>query len=187
MNTYARFRIFIFLVAATGLQSPIFASAHISDLNFYTNYTPSCKAICRTPVPDTTSLRHAVMDFISKADSGKITDVINYYDPHFLSVRVVDAGQFIKMDYNQMVSFWKMLAGRQTQANSSNRKVILSTSTVIHNLEIIGDTGYVIMTRVKDFGNGPEPVFYVLIWVYKNNKWFLLREIVHQRTMPNFH
>lgn len=187
MKTYTLFRILFFLVTISGLQPKTAAGIPISGSNLYYYHKPSWKPVCLTPVPDTGSLRKAVVDFIAKADSGKIKDVINYYDSNFLSVRVVDAGQFIKMDYNQMVSFWKMLAGRQTEANASNRKAIISTSTVIHNLEIIGDTGYVILTRVKDFGNGNEPVFYVLIWVYKNNKWYLLREIVHQRTMPKFH
>ncbi len=187
MNTYRRICVLFLLITTTGLQLQGFGGDRILYLNFYSSHHHTCKNVFRTPVADSNSLRQAVMDFIAKADSGKVNDVINYYDTGFLSVRVVDAGQFIKMDYDQMVSFWKIITGRQTAANASNRKTITSTSTVIHYMEIIGDTGYVLMTRVKDFGSGPEPVFYNLIWVNKSNKWFLLREIVHQRTAPNFH
>lgn len=187
MNTYRRLCVFFLLIAAISLRLQCFAGNHILHLNFYSNYHHTGKNVFRTPVADTNLLRQVVMDFIAKADSGKVNDVINYYDPGFLSVRVVDAGQFIKMDYNQMISFWKMITGRQSMASGSIRKTITSTSTVIHYMEIIGDTAYVLMTRIKDFGSGPEPVFYNLIWVNKNSKWFLLREIVHQRTAPNFH
>ncbi len=187
MDTYRCLCVFFLLIVATGLQLQGFAGDHILYSNFYSNHHHTCKNVFRTQVADTNSLRQAVIDFIAKADSGRVNDVINYYDPGFLSVRVVDAGQFIKMDYNQMVSFWKIIMGRQSVANGSNRKTITSTSTVIHYMEMIGDTGYVLMTRVKNFGSGPEPVFYNLIWVNKNSKWFLLREIVHQRTAPDFH
>ncbi len=187
MNSRKCFSAFLYLVLMLCFQLKVFATSYVGALNLCRHDTFFNKTLSLASLADTNSLRHAVIDFIAKADSGRVNDVINYYDPGFLSVRVVGAGQFIKMDYNQMVSFWKMITGRQTAANASNRKTISSTSTVIHYMEIIGDTGYVFMTRVKDFGSGPEPVFYNLIWLNKNNKWFLLREIVHQRTAPNFH
>jgi hypothetical protein len=136
---------------------------------------------------DTSSLMNAFRDFIQQVDSGKSERVIAYYDSAFVSIRVVDAGQFIKMDYQQMISFWNMQMNRQKTANGFSHMAIKNQNTSIHFVEILGNTGYVIMTRIKDLGSGFEPLFYNLIWVNKNGKWYLLREIVHQRTLPTIH
>ena len=138
-------------------------------------------------LPDSNTLKEALADFLAKVDSAQVDEIIPYYDPGFVSVRVVDAGPFIKMDYNQMINFWKMISERKGNAGSFNYKGIVTQSTTVHYIEIQGNTAYVLLTRIKNFGNGPEPVFYNLIWLYKNNKWYLSREIVHQRTLPSFH
>lgn len=136
---------------------------------------------------DSNLLVKTLKDFMSKADSGKYAEVIPYYDSNFVSIRVVDSGPFIKMNYNQMVSFWKMQATRQPTSKVFSHKAIINQSTTIHNIEILGDTAYILLTRVKDLGSSPEPMFYVLIWTFKKGNWYLFREIVHQRTMPKFH
>jgi hypothetical protein len=51
---------------------------------------------------------------------------------------------------------------------------------------LIGDTGLVLMTRVKDLGNGWEPMFYNLVWKRQNGQWRLLREFVHQKSAPRW-
>ncbi|MEP6747841.1 MAG: hypothetical protein ABJB86_08945 [Bacteroidota bacterium] len=138
------------------------------------------------PVPgDTTSLKESLKIFMEKVDSGKYQEIIPFYDPGFLSIRVVDEGQLIKMNYQQMIYFWKTISGR-VAADSTHRPPIITQKTTVHYVEISGDTGLVLMTRIKDLGHGPEPMFYSLTWIYKNDKWNLLREIVHQRTLPNF-
>ena len=136
---------------------------------------------------DSDLLVKTLQDFMQKADSEKYAEVIPYYDSNFVSIRVVDSGPFIKMNYSQMVSFWKMQATRQPSSKSFNHKAIINQSSTVNNIEILGNTAYVLLTRVKDLGSGPEPMFYVLIWTFKKGKWYLFREIVHQRTMPNFH
>lgn len=78
--------------------------------------------------PDSNSLKKALTDYMEKVDSRKYAEVIPYYDSNFLSIRVVDAGQFIKMDYNQMVYFWKMQLNKQT-ANSFNHQAIVTQKT----------------------------------------------------------
>jgi hypothetical protein len=173
---------FIFVAGFFLLQVVATASPCFLKMDIY------CKSkIISTDKPDSNLLKQALLDFMAKADSGKINDVIAYYDSHFLSVRIVDAGQFIKMDYAQMVGFWKSMAARMTSAGNVHPAVIVTQKTTIHYMEILSDTAYVLMTRIKDLGNGPEPMFYNLVWVNKNNHWYLLREFVHQRTMPNFH
>jgi hypothetical protein len=138
-------------------------------------------------VADSNSLKQALNDYMMKVDGGKYLETIPFYDSSFLSIRVVDAGQFIKMNYAQMGSFWKMQAGKQREQNVFDHDAILTQKTTIHYLEVLGNTGYVILTRIKDLGNGPEPMFYDLVWTTKNDRWYLLREIVHQRTLPNTH
>jgi hypothetical protein len=90
------------------------------------------------------------------------------------------------MNYNQMVSFWKMQSAPQPSGNIFSHKEIITSSTAIHYIEIVGDTANVLVTRVKDLGNGAENIFYNFIWINKNNKWYLFREFVHQRSMPKF-
>jgi hypothetical protein len=138
-------------------------------------------------LPDTNSLKEALNSFMDKVDNGKYLEVIPYYDSGFLSIRVVDAGQFIKMDYTQMVYFWNMQSSKRPPSNTFSQRAIITQKTIVHNIEILGNNGYVLMTRLKDLGNGTEPMFYSLIWIIKNNKWYLLREIVHQRTLPALH
>jgi hypothetical protein len=138
------------------------------------------------PIADSNSLKQALTDYMEKVDSGKYAEVIPCYDSGFLSIRVVDTGPFIKMNYSQMVYFWKMQISKQT-ANSFNHRAIATQKTTILYLEILGDTSCVLLTRIKDLGNGPEPIFYNLTWINKNGKWLLFREIVHQRTLPNLH
>lgn len=102
---------------------------------------------------DTNSLKKALMDYMEKVDSGRYAKVILYYDSAFLSLRVVDAGQFIKMDYKQMVYFWNMQIKKQT-SNSFNHQAIITQKTTIYYMEILGNTGYIFLTGIK-FGKRP--------------------------------
>jgi hypothetical protein len=174
------------LLSFSVLYMTAVAAPSIKEAGFY-KCGNSFTGMNEPALSDSNSLKQALADFLAKVDSGKSAAVIAYYDNNFLSVRVVDAGQFIRMDYTQMVNFWKSLSARQPAANGLNYKAITTQSTTIHYIEVLGDTAYVLLTRVKDLGNGPEPMFYNLVWVSKNNKWYLFREIVHQRTLPNFH
>ncbi len=158
----------------------------VNVLVFFPGHTVS-QQYTRRIITDTDVLKQTVISFMAKTDSDKYAEIIPYYDTNFLSIRVVDAGQFIKMDYKQMVYFWKMQSDKQAERNTLHRQAIVTQKTTIHYIEILGDTGYVLLTRIKDLGSGFEPMFYNLIWTRKNNKWYLLREIVHQRTMPSFH
>lgn len=137
-------------------------------------------------LPDTNSLKIALLNYMEDVDSGKYEKIIPFYDSAFLSIRVVDAGEFIKMDYKQMVYFWNMQIKKQT-TKSFDHHSITTQKTTIHYMEILGDTGYVLLARIKNLGNGLEPMFYTLIWINKNDRWYLFREIVHQRSMPAFH
>ena len=58
--------------------------------------------------------------------------------------------------------------------------------TTIHHAELVGDTGLILMTRVKDLGNGWEPMFYNLLWKKQDGDWRLLREFVHQKSAPQW-
>jgi len=134
---------------------------------------------------DTMSLKNAVNKFIQAVDSGKIEDVIAFYDDDFKSIRVVDEGPLIKMDRQQMIYFWKMITSKNPSGGAGpNRQQIIAQNTTIHYTEVTGDTGYTLMTRIKNFGSGPETVFYNLVWHFTGNHWQLVREIVHQHTLP---
>jgi hypothetical protein len=65
-------------------------------------------------------------------------------------------------------------------------KAIPTKETTIHHVDVVGDDGFVLLTRVKNLGSGWEPMFYSLVWKKRDGEWRLVREFVHQRTMPKF-
>jgi hypothetical protein len=128
-------------------------------------------------------LRGAVERFTAFADRADIASVTEVYDPEFACVRVADEGGFVHLSREQMLAFWKRHAGAQPAAGG---QAVPTQETKIHYAEVIGDTGYVLMTRVKNIGNGWEPMFYNLVWRKQEGQWRLLREFVHQRSVPKW-
>jgi hypothetical protein len=155
-------------------------------------FMASCHSVCVAssrkvvnPTEDSILLNIALTTFLHSVDSGKVEAVISFYDSGFVSIRVVDQGPLIKMDRQQMINFWKMVTGKKPAGTPGiNYKAITVEKTTVHFTEIIGDMAYVLLTRIKDLGSGPEPMFYNLVWKKRGNNWFLFREIVHQRTLP---
>jgi hypothetical protein len=80
-----------------------------------------------------------------------------------------------------MLSFMR----RAISGKAVGHAVPTKTST-IHHAEILGDSAIVLVTRMKDLGNGWEPLFYTLLWQRANSAWHLQREIVHQKSAPNW-
>jgi len=122
----------------------------------------------------TATLRQAVNRFIEAADESDTAKVARSYDSRFVNYRVTDAGELVRLDRDQVLSFMARTAGPHFPTKS----------TTIHHVEVIGDTGFVLLTRVKDLGNGWEPMFYSLVWTQQDGNWHLLREFVHQRSLP---
>jgi len=116
-------------------------------------------------------LRQAVERFIAAADKGDVQTVAAMYDPKFTNVRVADDGGMVKLSREQVLQFL-------------GRAAIPTKDTAIHHLEAAGDFGFVLLTRNKDFGRGWEPMFYSLVWKKQGDDWRLLREFVHQRSLP---
>ena len=134
---------------------------------------------------DTDMLSSIVNKFLLSADSGMMDDVIAIYDEDFKNIRVVDDGTLVNMDRQQMIHFWKVQTGKIASGTFGVKPLqIVTGNTTIHYIKIVGDTGYVILTRLKDLGSGSEKIFYNLVWKLKSEKWYLLREFVHQRNMP---
>jgi len=129
------------------------------------------------------SLRDAVEHFIEAADKGDVKTVAGTYAPEFICVRVADEGGFVQLTREQMLAFFRnatsSLPGGQPGAHS-----IPTQKTTIHYAEALGDTGFVLLTRIKNIGNGWEPMFYNLVWKRQGSDWRLLREFVHQKSIP---
>jgi hypothetical protein len=123
----------------------------------------------------TAELRRTVEQFIEAADHADADSVGSMYAPDFVNVRITDAGEIVRLDRGQLLSFFSRAGGKH----------IPTKTTTIHQVEIVGDTGYVLLTRVKDLGNGWEPMFYSLVWKRRGEGWHLWREFVHQRALPN--
>lgn len=118
--------------------------------------------------------------FIDAADKGDAAALAAIYSPDFLNIRVADDGGLASLTGAQILSILRAPEGGEHS--------LPARETVIHRTEITGDSGYVLMTRVKDLGNGWEPMFYSLIWGLvwdrMGAKWQLLREFVHQKSLP---
>ncbi len=134
------------------------------------------------PEPDAAELRRAAERFVAAADRADAVAIAAAYDPEFACIRVADEGGFAQLTREQMLGFFNRPAAKgqgQGQAHA-----IPTKETTIHHTETIGDTGYVLMTRIKDLGHGWEPMFYTLVWKRHDGGWRLLREYVHQKSIP---
>lgn len=125
-------------------------------------------------------LKQVVEEFVKAVDKADIAAVTAAYSPQFLNVRVSDDGGFVRLSGPQILA---MLEASKN-ATAPGLKSIPTRETVIQHAEVIGDMGFVLMTRVKDLGSGWEPIYYSLVWQRLEGKWKLLREFVHQRSVP---
>jgi hypothetical protein len=128
-----------------------------------------------------TDLRQTLDRFLGAADAVDLDSIAAIYASDFLCIRVADEGGFAHLTREQMLSFLKQATSGEAQGHSVPVK-----SSVIHHAEILGNTALVLVTRVKDLGNGWEPLFYSLLWTRQDLTWRLSREFVHQRTVPNW-
>jgi hypothetical protein len=128
-----------------------------------------------------TGLRQTVESFLTAADSADADRLATAYSPDFLCIRVADAGGFVQLSAEQMLSFL-----RRATSGKVVGQAVPTKNSVIHHAEILGDSAIVLVTRTKDLGKGWEPLFYTLLWKKKDSAWHLQREIVHQKTAPNW-
>ena len=133
-----------------------------------------------------TKFNETIEYFLNCADKGKVELIVEIYDTKFECVRIADEGGFVKMNREQMVAFWAKYVPGVSLPNMTNAETVPMKHTVIHHTEIIGGLGIVLLTRIKNIGNGWEPMFYNLIWKKINDEWKLLREFVHQKTVPRW-
>ena len=125
-------------------------------------------------------LQRVVEQFAKAVDNGDLAAVAAAYSPEFLNVRIADDGGFVRLSRAQILALLKPAQAGSGPGVSS----IATKETVIHHAEVVGDMGFVLMTRVKDLGNGWEPMYYSLVWRKRDGKWELMREFVHQRSVP---
>lgn len=123
-------------------------------------------------------LEEAVERFVDAADRGDADALAATYSPDFLNVRIADDGGEAWLTGPQILSILRV--------SENGNHSVPARDTVIHRAEIVGDSGYVLMSRMKDLGRGWEPAFYNLIWKRASGKWLLLREFVHQKIFPHF-
>lgn len=128
-------------------------------------------------------LLDAVERFIQSADAADVEAVAALYDPAFACVRVADEGGFVHLTREQMLAFWHRAGGHSGGPGGHS---VPTRETVLHHAEVAGDVGFVLLTRVKDLGSGWEPMAYCLVWKKQGSDWHLLREFVHQRTVPRW-
>jgi hypothetical protein len=125
-------------------------------------------------------LRQVVEEFVKAVDNRDIAVVAAAYSPEFLNVRVADDGGFVRLSGRQILA----MLNPTVAGEAPPIQPIPARDTVIHHAEVIGEMGFVLMTRVKDLGAGWEPMYYSLIWQKRAGSWELLREFVHQRSGP---
>ena len=143
----------------------------------------------RAAAPETSSestsspgLKQAVESFLSAADIANVDGLASAYASDFKCIRVADAGGFVQLTAEQMLSFMR----RAVSGQANIKHAVPTQSTKVHHVETFGDSAIVLLTRTKDLGNGFEPLFYTLLWKRTAGAWHLQREIVHQKTAPNW-
>jgi hypothetical protein len=127
-------------------------------------------------------LRETVESFLSAADTANVDRLASVYAPDFACIRVADAGGFVQLTADQMLSFMR----RAVSGQANIKHAVPTQSTKVHHIEIFGDSAIVLLTRTKNLGNGFEPLFYTLLWKLESGTWHLQREIVHQKSAPNW-
>lgn len=132
------------------------------------------------------TIKKKIEYFLNCVDNGFVELIVELYDTQFECVRIIDEGGFVKIDRNQMVEFWTNLSPQINQPIIDKKETLHVKNTIIHHTEIIGDLGIAVLTRIKNIGNGWEPMFYNLILKKRNDEWKLLREFVHQKSMPRW-
>ena len=131
--------------------------------------------------------RNAIGRFLASADLADTGALVEIYDQHFSCVRIADDGGFVRLSREQMLTFLEQaVKDAVARPTGSGHAAVQTRETVIHHAELVGDTGFMLMTRGKDLGNGWEPMFYNLVWKKQNGQWRLLREFVHQKSIPRW-
>lgn len=133
---------------------------------------------------DASALRQATTRFVEAADRADRAAIAATYAPEFACVRVADEGGFARLTREQMLGFFARPTPTPADPAKAGAHAIPTRETTIHHAEAIGDTGFVLLTRVKDLGRGWEPMFYTLVWTRHHGEWRLLREYVHQKSIP---
>ena len=123
--------------------------------------------------------------FLASADSADTASLVEIYESNFTCVRVADDGGFVRLSREQMLAFLEQAVKDATaRPNGIGHASVQTRETIIHHAELIGDTAQMLMIRVKDLGNGWEPMFYSLVWKKQGDDWRLWREFVHQCRLP---
>ena len=118
-------------------------------------------------------LQQAVERFLMAADQGDPSRIASIYSPDFINIRVSDDGGFAQLTGPQILT----ILGQSSGGNHT----IPARETVIHHAEIVGDNGFVLMTRMKD-----QPMFHSLVWQKRNGQWLLVREFIRQKDFPTW-
>jgi ketosteroid isomerase-like protein len=121
-------------------------------------------------------LKRAAEDFLAALDNTDVATLAATYTPDFRNIWLSADGEMAELTGTQILFILK--------ASADAPHSLPVSGTVIHHAEMAGDSGYVLVTRNKDLGNGWEPAFYTLIWRKIGGKWLLSREFVHQKTFP---
>jgi hypothetical protein len=131
-------------------------------------------------------LRSSMGRFLASADAADTTSLAQIYDQSFNCVRVADDGGSVRLSREQMLAFMEQAVRDATTRGTTGHAGVQTGETTIHHAELAGDNGFVVMTRVKDLGNGWEPMFYNLVWKKQDGHWRLSREFVHQKSAPQW-
>ena len=123
-------------------------------------------------------LQQAVEQFVTAFDQGDAAALASIYSPDFLNIHVDGSDTMAQLTGEQILYILK--------ASNGAAHALPAKEPVVHHAEDSGDSGYVLMSRLKNLGNGWEPVFYNLIWRKTSEKWLLFREFVWQNAFPAF-
>ncbi len=113
-------------------------------------------------------LKSAVEALIDAGCNYRLSDLEEIYSPELRIVILQPDGSAITFDYEQNMNFFRQL--RDSGAPP------LDKTAQFNHLEIIGDQGYVIVTRKMALGSTPQTIVFNLMLTKASGHWQVYRE-----------
>lgn len=114
---------------------------------------------------------------IKSGTSYNIEALDSIYSPHLRIVRLDEKGNVTVIDKEENMAFFR--SKRESGATH------LSRQTDYHYAEIMGDKGYVFLTRVMKLMDRWEELKYHIEWEFKDNRWRVIHENVYAQPIQN--
>ncbi|TDO99826.1 nuclear transport factor 2 family protein [Marinomonas balearica] len=113
-------------------------------------------------------LKSTVEALIDAGCNYRLDDLANLYAPELIIVMLLPDGSVLNFDYQQNMEFFRRL--RDSGAPS------LDKTAEFNYIDVREQSGYVMVTRQMDLGDGPKKIVFNLMLKKSNDLWQIYRE-----------